>query len=234
MLGMCISAMRDLSKGKKWDLLADGDNCLLFYEPVQEEAVLSRLPKTFLEFGHEVKVETPTSVLERVTFGQSRPVKINGHYRMIRDPIKAISGMGVGYRHYAELKGGLRVMKTIAQCELSLNTGVPVLQNYAASFLRDLSNVRLASSRVNMEDYRYEEVLKLEDPVLAKETQISAETRESFELAWGLCPERQLELERITVTCPRSWGGVPIDGHPLGRLPGLMLRSPEEDAIWEY
>lgn len=227
MLGMCIAAMRDLVRGTKWDLLADGDNCLLFYEARVSEELLGALPAKFKQFGQDVKVEEPTSVLERVTFGQSRPVCVDGVYRMVRDPFKVLSTMAVGYRHFSELKGGLRVMKSIAQCELALGTGVPVIQNYAAGLLRDLENVKWASQKVSYEDYRYEEVVKDVDWREKRETHVSTSTRESFHLAWGVSPEEQVELEGLAVRLPRAWTG-PIDGFPEGRFPGLMGRGPSE------
>lgn len=227
MLGMCSVSMRELVAGTRWDVLADGDNCLLFYEQSVEEVLLKQLPDKFLDFGHEITVEEPTSEMERVTFGQSRPVCVDGSWQMVRDPMKAISCMAVGHRHYSELKGGLRVLKSVAQCELALNSGVPVIQSYAVSLLRDLETVKHASANVDLGDYRYEEIRRQDGWVRRREVQVSHSTRESFHRAWGVPPEEQLELEGLVVKLPRVWDG-PIDGFPTGRCPEDFLRGPLE------
>lgn len=126
-----IEALVSLDLKDPWTILADGDNCLLFV--AQNSAA-----RAHSEFGaamttvcsHEMTVEKPVTVLEHVTFGQSNPVWTERGYTLVRDPFKVLSGAFSGYRHFHDKSLAPRLIRSIAQGELAMNRGVPLLGPY--------------------------------------------------------------------------------------------------------
>jgi len=211
MVAMCIAAVDMLIPGYKCDLLADGDNCLFFFEPAALDRLLVGLPEAFSSFGHEAKVENVVNVIEHVRFGQCAPLQVTDKdWRMVRDPRKVLSNAFTSHRHYGELVGGRRILKSVAQCELVLGSGVPVLQPFAAAALQDLRSVRFAKS-FEAENFEYAEVTRSINWQSRRSTQITSICRESFQRAFGLGVEEQLEIEKaLEVKFPVEWRQPPL------------------------
>jgi len=193
--------------------LADGDNCLLFVEISVGAAVREMFADATREVSaQELVVESPTTILEEVTFGQSKPCVVPAGLTMVRDPFKTLSGAFAGYRHYGSVKFGLRLMKAIAQCELTLALGVPVLEPYFAAVLAELTKRGVRDLR---EPESFLEGRLLEVPASARSRAlqsvvgVSAESRRSFELAWCRTVEEQrlLEDKLVACVCAYPWDG---------------------------
>jgi len=198
---------------KQFDILADGDNAIIFVRRCDLDLWRSVLPGCFLSMGFVMTVERPVSALEEVVFGQSRPCFAAGRWTMVRDPFKVLSHGACGFRHYADMRGGLRVLKSIGYCEAVLSRGVPVLQEYAHAILRRCRGVSF--SKAALDDYEYARVLsrgiRWGDAV--KET-ITADAREGFALSWGVPVEEQLRMERVLsrgFDLPGSWSDVQLE-----------------------
>jgi len=222
MVAMCISAVDILCPGAKCDILADGDNCLFFVSPGAATSLIEGLPRTFALFGHEAKVERPTQVMEQVRFGQSAPVQVDGEWTMVREWTKVLSGAFVSHRHYGELRGGLPILKCVAQCELALSRGVPILQSYALAALRALSDVNFAR-KFEPENFEYITVVGGESWKKLTGIQVSDESRESFKRAFGVDAVTQIAIEAQlqSLEFPCSWEGVPVDPR-WGRDPAVL------------
>jgi hypothetical protein len=178
-------------------ILADGDNCLLFVGRSRAEefrAVFGSLVEEVSPL--ELAVEKPSTHLEGCMFGQSRPCKTGRGLTMVRDPWKVLSHSMSGYRHFDQRVFGLRMLKAISECELTLALGVPVLQTWFVEVFDSLE-------RLGVKDLPNPE-LYLEPRLIAASTRrhvrsavvgVTAEARLSFELAWGLSVEQQEEME---------------------------------------
>jgi len=211
MVAMCVAAIEEIRPSGRWDLLADGDNCLFFVEGKDLHLFTESLTRVFRAFGHEAKVEKPVRVMEQVTFGQSRPVRTVLGWTMVRDPLKVLSGAFTGHRHYGELRGGTRILKSVAQCELVLNRGVPILSVYAGLMLKELSQVRFAK-KFEPDELRYSVAMKDMAWQTVRDVEISPEARASFALAWNFTPDEQLAIEArlrcVGIEVPDRWDAV--------------------------
>jgi len=128
----------------------------------------------------------------------------------VRDPFKVLSGAFTSHRHYGELRGGLPILKSVAQCELVLNSGVPILQRYAESALNDLRTVRFAK-HFEAESFEYREIVKSKGWQEEKRADISPIARESFYRAFGVSVEEQLRIEsELDVKFPTVWQQSPL------------------------
>jgi len=195
MILMCKALMRKL-RIPKWDLACDGDDTLLFVPKAFVETLARDGPGVFLEFGHEVVFESLAYTMEEVLHCQARPVWTGGgYYTMVRNPAKSLSNALTAFRHFHEPKGGMKVMKSIAQCELVLNRGVPVLQCYAENLLRVLREVafaKLPPDSTLLRRATLEAGSRWQDVVGCP---ITTASRISFEQAWGWPIEAQLAAE---------------------------------------
>jgi hypothetical protein len=125
---------------------------------------------------------------------------------MVRNPMKVLSHAATGYQHYGELRGGLRVLKSVAYCEAVLARGVPILSKFAAVLLDLTRHVTFSKAEVN--DFEYKSLLaKGVNWEMARRVEVTPATRLRFEKSWGIGVERQLQIERELVLpkLPTSW-----------------------------
>jgi len=143
MLACVGSALQ--GRGIPWDVLADGDNALVFVPARYYHQVRSDFGQRVLqESGHEMVLERPAHYLEAVRFGQSAPVDLGPSlgWTMVRDPRKVLSGAFATYKYHHEPKGMLRWVAGVARCEASLAVGVPVLQEWFLKVLKATESVK--------------------------------------------------------------------------------------------
>lgn len=180
---------------KQFDFLADGDNAIVFVRSCDLSLWRAELPVQFLKMGFEVSMEDPVEELAQVPFGQSKPCLVDGAWTMVRDPFKVLSHAASGFRHFKEMRGGLRVLKSIAYCEAVLGAGVPVLQEFAHAMLK--ATQRTTFSKVELDDFEYGRVLsKGINWGAAVKKPITADARASFALSWGVSEDEQVRMER--------------------------------------
>lgn len=198
----------------RFDMAVDGDNAVVFISARDLPLWLRELPKVFIEMGHEADVGEVVSEVEGISFGQSKPLLVNGRWTMIRNPNKVLSSAFCGHQHYNEMRGGVKVLKSVAYCEAVLNRGVPVLQEFAHAMLRRLRSVSFVREGYDMGNFEYQRVMSLSDCwAHGKREEITMSTRLLFERSWGFSVEEQLRLERhfaeVEITLPKTWGQVP-------------------------
>lgn len=205
MIAMCEAARQSL--GVQFEIFDDGDDCLLFCEAEDLPLIRRRLPELFLEFGQELKLENETDSLQGIIFCQSRLVELAGGPRMIRDWRKVLSHGTSGVKHWNNPKLVRPMMNAIGHCELALNPGVPILQEYALALIRngrgerlkwlDVDSGLLLRTRYELRaEGNFEKAIYTVDPV-----PVTAEARRSFEAAFGIDPAEQLAVENIL----RNW-----------------------------
>jgi hypothetical protein len=183
----------------KYDYLANSDDCLIFVEAEDLVRVRDFLPAEFLKFGHEVKLDKIASELNQVLHCQYQPVQFNGKIRMVRDWRKVVSQMFAGCKHYHEPKGGMRVMKSVAQCELVLNAGLPVVQALCLRILKLLSDIKFAKlDRSDTLAYRTLQDCKSEEKwARIQAIPVTDEARMEYSATFGTSPTEQVEIERV-------------------------------------
>jgi hypothetical protein len=204
----CLVLASAKAIGSRFDFLADGDNAIVFVRERDLASWRAELPVQFLKQGFEVSMEAPTKELACVPFGQSKPCETFDGWTMVRDPFKVMSHAACGYKHYGEIRGGIRVLRSVAYCEAVLNAGVPVLQEFAHAMLVATRSVKLNVKAV-MEDYQHAQILSGGvDWAKAVKKPVTARARECFELAWGVSVDDQLRMERVLAkgfALPSEW-----------------------------
>lgn len=222
MLCVVVSALRSFKI--KFDVLADGDNALIFLHPADCPRVLSCFKQRVLQFsGHEMVLERPVSYLEGVRFGQSAPVQVSANrWTMVRDWRKVISQMTSSHADLKERKAIPTYLRSVALCELSLNAGLPIVQYFADRLLSITGPSGPLQEQVQRAyQVRGVDIGTLRDAKFKEPTSIA---RRSFERAFGTSPEEQLLIEERLgkVVLPQDdwapedsqWEGALTDARP--------------------
>jgi len=192
MLAVVVAVMR--SFGVKFDVLVDGDNCLVFLERTSLSLVMANFAARSQAWsGQELVVERPVDVLEEIRFGQSAPVNLGGSmgWTMVRDYVKVLSTSTSSYRWLREPSFATVYLQGVARCELSLSRGVPVLQAWALHILGQTPTLKKVKEHPFADYFVVGAWFAGVEDVL----EVSDEARESFERAFGLTVEEQKKLE---------------------------------------
>lgn len=173
---------------KKWDLFDDGDDCLLIVER-RDEWRLKTLSEVFLMFGQEVKLENRADRPEDILFCQTKCLVLSEGPRMVRNWRKVLSQGCAGYLRWSEPKQIRAMMGAVGMCELALNRGVPILQEYSLACIRNSRGAGMPKGFFD-EAYRHVDLSK------AKPSEITPDNRHSFMAAFGITPDEQVAIER--------------------------------------
>lgn len=197
-LGNCLisiivlaNVMRRLHlRPHRWDMLCDGDDVLLFIDR-SDAHILHSIPQLYLEHGFNIKIENVAYHPENVTFCQSNPINTPIGPRMIAHPKRVLSRALVGVKHWNEPKFVPKYLALIGYCELALNMGTPILQEFALTMLSWGSHL----PRRVFHTGRVIKALREERAYPIQPMPITPEARCDFESAFGIPVEEQRACE---------------------------------------
>ncbi len=200
MLSMLIGIFETQFKFK-YDLFDDGDDCLLIIEEENFSTVMEKLPPIVSTMGHELKIENVAREMSDVVWCQSKPIFDGKRWKFVRDPIKVMSNCLVGTRWLNKPEKTCReFLAGLGQCEAALNSGVPVLQEYARALLRNSQGAKARFDKDSGEWWRYVRELRSRGSDV-----ITAESRISFYKAFNITIDQQLTYEQTlsnwTIPC---------------------------------
>lgn len=235
MVIMVRAAMRKLGI-RKWEIIDDGDDCLLLVER-RDEHLLSELPAIFLSFGQELKIENRATKIEDVVFCQCRYTDVGDRPRMIRPWRKVLSNGACGTAHWLERKHLPGLLNAVGLCEYALNRGVPILEEYALALIR-LSNGAAVPKFFSLMDegvgWRLSQELKTRDVSVLRDIKVSrssirTQDRMNFMRTWGLAPDVQVAYELQL----RSWqldtyAHREVEAEHIGGSPWFSNRSADQ------
>lgn len=242
-LGNCVLMILMVSAfmaGRKYDILDDGDDCLLIIEEDELDWVIANVHRVFLTFGMEIKVENVAATLENVEWCQSHPIQYApGAYKFVRNPFKVFSTAMGGVKYVDSDKARRKLLNTIGMAEMVLNLGVPVMQSFAQAIMRNAATTKsIELQEADPMYYRLHHELKamnLKQLTRLDPQPISDTARHSFWLAFGIPADEQLEMESYF----SSWE-FPISGTdallPEYDAPTWCRRSytsQEASSLWE-
>lgn len=242
-LGNCVLMVLMVStfmRGRKYDLLDDGDDCLLIVEEELLEWVLENVEPVFLTYGMEIKIEHIAREMAEVEWCQSHPIEYAPEqWKFVRDPYKVCSTSLSGTKYFTSEGARRKLVNTIGMAELALNLGVPVLQEYALALMRNAGTdevLNLQESDGMYHRVKFElRALNIKHLCKLDPSPISAEARISFAAAFGMEVSRQLELEEFF----KRWsfeisGGVEMpEEWDVARWVRDPAFSPEAYSSWE-
>lgn len=200
----------------------DGDDAVLFMERKHLRRVSAAIKPFFTELGFTMKVEEPVYVLERVEFCQTRPVVVQGEYRMVRIPQKAMAKDLTCILDISQKENFSRWVRAVGECGMAISGGLPVFQEFYSSMrctpklFRGTRNTMLEMMR---NDYKY----NLYRGMDTKRLKVSEETRASFYLAFGIEPSAQRIIESTCMEWTPRW--------EQPKLVGDLMEQPDQPLI---
>lgn len=195
-LGNCLiscllAALFFREHGIDGDVLNDGDDLLMFV-PENQLAELSVLPEWYLQWGLRMKVEPPARVPEQVEFCQAKVVYGPDGWILVRDYRKVLNTDYCGNSKVDEFQDYRVHIRNVGLCGLSMAAGIPILQAYHALGVRQGSTGKWTSDFTGKQ---HQMKIQLAAGYAPVERVITADTRLSFEKAFGLSPPVQIAME---------------------------------------
>lgn len=193
----------------KFDLINNGDDCVLFFERENLDLVTSNMEQWFIEFGYRIVCEPPVYTIEGIEFCQMHPVFIDGTYRMVRNPKTAVEKDSFCVttlhqnRYFEDWAFGVATGGK-AGCD-----GIPVMKSFYEFLGRNGQEDKRLFEKSGM-SYFQRDMLDLQ-------REVSEETRYSFFLAFGVMPDAQREIEEWFKTT--NWSTVVNHYRYPGYLP---------------
>lgn len=193
-LGNCIIMVLMVAcfmEGRKYDILDDGDDVLLFIEKRDLNYVVENVKITFAGWGFDMKIESIAHHFTHIDWCQSNPIEvIPGVWKFIRHPRKVLSCAATGFKYIGK-RDRRKLLYTIGECEASLNAGVPVLQEFARA-LRRGSGVTKGIELTYSDSFYH----RMKDEVInSAGAEVTLKARLDFQDAFGVDIQRQLAVE---------------------------------------
>lgn len=200
MTSACFAVCQLILKLKRWDVINDGDDVLLFTER-DDHVDADQLQREFAGCGFKT---TPESVdilkdgYSSVEFCRSRLVETAGGWTWCRLATRARSTAFVSHKHYGEARPE-RWLKAQAQCELISSRGLPIQQALASRICRLLAHVPYP--RFEGEDFAYKAKYEVRDLRKAVDClPVTEKARMDYSAAFGISIEEQLVEEARIAT----------------------------------
>jgi len=192
MMACAYAALGDLPP-RTWDMLCDGDDCLVVCERRILDAVQARIEPGFLQFGLRVVCELPVAPY-KVEHCQARLYRPWGQQpRFVRNPTKAVANFASHYHWLHNVTAARRYFATLACAEHTCQPGIPIFWAMAKKYHEfacgstcyDMQRSMDLSWRVSLEGglKAYEEIRP------------DANARIAFAEAFDMSVEEQLVLE---------------------------------------
>ncbi len=162
-------------------LVVNGDDSIIF---IEEQDLHKFNHNHFYNYGMDAKVDKICRKFEEIEFCQCSPVWNGVEYIMVRDPGKTIGKASLMLSDYQ--KSVDRYIASVGLCELALNRGIPMLQDFALHMIY-LSNGARPLDRVQSYKSKFEPELTV--------LPITEESRVSFQEAFGVPISAQIEFE---------------------------------------
>lgn len=175
-----------------YDVLDDGDDLLLFL-PATSLPLLEGLTQWYLNWGLRMKVEPPAYYPEQVEFCQSKPVKLDDGWTLIRQPSKALNTDYACGATAARWEDYLVHIRSVGLCGLSMAAGCPIYDRF---YSWGVANGKTGKwSDAMSRGIKRQAVIQQRAGHNAFSKPVSLEARVSFHRAFGIAPEVQMLVE---------------------------------------
>lgn len=144
----------------------------------------------FQDWGMTTKLEGEAYYPEGVKYCQAAPVRTSEGWMMVRDYRRVLNRLPYTIRRYTG-KAWDEYARGVADCEIALGLGIPILDSIARSLDDQFADVR---RRIidRGDEYGYAMAMK------AKRNRVmTEEVRTSYALAYDISPDDQIAIERM-------------------------------------
>lgn len=183
-----------------------GDDMSILCESRDVDFIRREIGPWFEQFGMELEIGPVVRQLEHFEFCQTRPVKIGGKWRMVRDPRTVSIKDACSLKHLASPKLRYAHLRAVGTGGLAAFGDVPVLKEFYAALVREADRIRSDERLSRRQNKSWDQAAlkyEREDGSLKwyghgmdhSGGGIDAQGRVSFMEAFGITPTAQQLLE---------------------------------------
>jgi hypothetical protein len=176
--------------GVTGSLANNGDDCVLFVEKQDLEAVMKPLSKWFLEMGFNMAIEQPVEEFEELEFCQTKPIFDGYGWIMCRNPHSAIVKDSVMLKNWDSSQLFRGWLDAVGTGGLALTGGLPVFQELYRLYVRSGKKRKIPIELIPWSFRSWKEGVNREYG------KVHPEARASFYWAFGITPDEQLVMEK--------------------------------------
>lgn len=169
----------------------NGDDSVIIMEESDLDEKVALDPATWAKFGFKSTVSVARSFAE-IDFCQSKPVLVDGVWRMVRSPWRAIARGTISVKRF-QGEGWRRLLASMAESELACSDRVPMLQAWGQYLLRCSAGASALPGEIT-----YKAKLERRPSVGL----IANSTRHSFAEVFGIDIDQQLAFEEWCERAP--------------------------------
>jgi len=170
----------------QYEIFLDGDDSVIAIN----RKYLHLMDFNFSKVGLTTKIEQMQDDMYKVQFCQCSMVETPAGPRMIRNPLRAITRTMFSTQDY-DGTGWHRYLKTVAECELACNRGVPMMQAFAQAMINQLQGYKSLDPDGMPADLAQRMKWERDPGPYA----VTSSARESFSRAFGITPDEQVDWE---------------------------------------
>lgn len=176
------------------ELANNGDDCMLFMESKDLARFVTGFDAWFRRKGFAVVLEKPVREFEQIEFCQTHPVWDGVKWRMVRNHLAVLTKDPMclvdvpNWRTYQKWLGG------VGTCGMALASGLPVQQEFYTLYRRLSGGVVCNDGFLKfiMKNTERLNQARGQNPLYGT---IKTETRVSYWAAFGVLPDRQIDIE---------------------------------------
>jgi hypothetical protein len=177
-------------KGVDAQLANNGDDCVVFMEKRDLGKFSEGLYEWFINMGFDMKIEAPVFEFEKVEFCQTQPIFDGNRWLMCRKPEAVFAKDTTFLQPYQSKKQISNWLYAVGMGGLRLTGGIPVLQHFYRAYLR------YGKPGLVPKDHFSWYTRQLMTDMDRDFGPVTPEARCSFQRAFGITPDEQVELER--------------------------------------
>ncbi len=189
---MCLMAKRYIDEQSfKIEFVNNGDDCLMIFDS-KYLSKLDGMPLFFKDYGFNIITEPPVFEVEQIEFCQSKPVCVNGIWRMVRNTRTCLSkdvtcvSLGHDERQYRCW------LRDVAMCGKAVAGDVPVL----GAFYNMLHRLGLDGKYSTGAHKEYTWYYQASKNATLRNIAVDDYGRYSYWLSTGISPDQQVEIEK--------------------------------------
>ncbi len=171
------------------ELVNNGDDCVIICER-RDLSKVDGFANWFLQFGFTMVMEEYVDVFEEIVFCQMQPVNVCGKWTMCRNPLACLD-KDVLTTKPLDRKTYHRMLSTIGEGGLALNSGIPIMQEFYSCMIR----AGLGAPVIENDPTFVGSLFHLKPSGTRRYREIDEPTRTSFYNAFKILPDVQCDFE---------------------------------------
>lgn len=220
----CIYAYA-AQRGVTVELANNGDDCVVIMESEDLDRFQTGLDAWFKDHGFSMVSETPVYIFEQIEFCQTKPVCVNGAWRMVRNQNAVMKKDPICMIPIQNNRVYRKWLDAVGTCGSILNTGVPVQQSFYGCYKR--FGVKCSQEMIDHINKDTSMQTRIRGMAMGWAA-VAPSTRVSYYYAFGVLPDEQVAIEDAFERAQiGEWEGKPIMRDHLDLEPGIKLLQNE-------